>query len=76
MLSAFACLDLLRTYNMNGRDGRVPSSEQTARNQQIQARELEKLSTALIDVGINAVKRNPVPSGLYVIGILLCLFFR
>jgi hypothetical protein len=53
----------------------VPTAEENARNQQIQARELEKISTALIDLGIKTIKKNPVPVGLYFIGILICLFF-
>mmetsp|Transcript_43046 Transcript_43046/g.31429 ORF Transcript_43046/g.31429 Transcript_43046/m.31429 type:complete len:281 (+) Transcript_43046:66-908(+) len=40
----------------------------------IQARELDEASTALIKVGINVVKRNPIKTSLYLLGVLLCLF--
>lgn len=46
-------------------------------NRQVdQARDMDRLSTALIDAGIGLVKRNPVPSALYVLGLFLCLFFN
>lgn len=40
-----------------------------------QARRIDDLSTILIDTGIAVVKRNPIPVGFYVLGILLCLLF-
>lgn len=41
----------------------------------VQARQLDDLSTALINLGVTVVKKNPVISASYVLGILLCLFF-
>ena len=38
--------------------------------------DIDRMSTALIDVGISTVKRNPVKTGLYLLGLLLCLFFN
>ncbi len=47
------------------------------RDQQLmQARELDRASTVLINVGVNVVKKNPIKVGAYLIGILLCLFFN
>ena len=40
-----------------------------------QARNLDNISTALVNAGINVVKRNPIPSAAYVFGVLICLFF-
>eukprot|EP01041_Mallomonas_annulata_P005363 gene5363-10719_t len=40
-----------------------------------QARRIEDLSTILIDVGVSVIKKNPIPVGAYVFGILMCLFF-
>lgn len=49
----------------------------SGRDRQIlQARELDKASTYLIRVGANAVKRNPIKVGAYVLGLLLCIFFN
>jgi hypothetical protein len=42
----------------------------------IQARELDKASTALIDLGVNVVKKNPVKTGLYLVGLLICFLFN
>lgn len=36
---------------------------------------MEDISTALVDVGVRWVKRNPVPVGSYLVGLALCLFF-
>jgi hypothetical protein len=52
------------------------SSADNARNQQISAQNIQRFSDELINGGINAIKRNPIPSGLYVVGVLVCLFFR
>ena len=38
--------------------------------------DIDKMSTALIDVGVSAVKRNPMKTGFYLLGLLLCLFFN
>jgi len=40
------------------------------------AREIDRMSTVLIDFGYNFVKRNPIPTVLYFIGILICLIFN
>lgn len=49
----------------------------SVRDRQLQqARELDRLSTVLIDEGIKVVKRNPMKTSLYVVGLLLCLFFN
>lgn len=44
-------------------------------NTELQARELNQAADVLINLGIRTVKKNPVPVGLYVLGILLCLLF-
>jgi len=44
--------------------------------QVLTAREMDRMSTALIDVGIRLVKQNPIPVGMYFIGILICLIFN
>lgn len=44
--------------------------------QLLQARELDRLSTAMIAFGVNTVKKNPIKVGCYLIGILVCLFFN
>ena len=41
-----------------------------------QARQLDEGSTVLINFGVKFVKKNPIPVGLYLIGILLCLLFN
>ncbi len=33
------------------------------------------VSTTLIDFGIATIKKNPVPTGAYIIGVLICLLF-
>lgn len=49
----------------------------SSRDQQIaQARELDRISTLLIDVGVRTVKRNPIKVSLYVVGLAICLFFN
>jgi hypothetical protein len=46
------------------------------REQQLQARDVDRISTALIDLGVTVIKRNPVPTALYVIGkSIYCPFF-
>jgi hypothetical protein len=44
--------------------------------QQVQIREFEKLSTALITLGVQTIKKNPVKVGLYALGMLIFLFFQ
>lgn len=49
----------------------------SARDQQIQqAREIDKLSTLLVEIGINTVKKNPIKVSMYFIGLLVCLLFN
>jgi hypothetical protein len=49
----------------------------SGRDRQLQtAKELDKASTVLIKVGVDAVKRNPIKTGAYLLGLLLCLFFN
>lgn len=43
---------------------------QDMRNQQI--RVIDEFSTALIRAGVNVIKRNPIPVGSYILGILIC----
>ena len=50
--------------------------EEERQHQQLQVRELERVSTVLIDAGIQVIKKNPIPTGLYFVGLLLCLFFN
>lgn len=42
--------------------------------QALQARELDRLSTAMIDLGVRVVKKNPIKVGSYFIGLIICLF--
>lgn len=44
--------------------------------QQNNAVALQDLSNSMVSFGSNVVKRNPVKSSLYLIGLLLCLFFN
>jgi hypothetical protein len=47
------------------------------RDQQLQmARDMDRMSTALIDFGTRVVKKNPIKVGGYIIGLLICLFFN
>jgi len=39
------------------------------------AREFDRISTVLVDLGVKAVKRNPIKLTSYIVGLLLCLFF-
>lgn len=49
----------------------------SARDQQLQAaRDLDRASTVMIDLGVKVIKRNPIKVGAYLIGILICLFFN
>lgn len=41
----------------------------------IRARELDRLSTALFRTGAGVVRRNPIKTTLYILGIVLCVFF-
>ena len=42
---------------------------------QMTAREIDSLSTVLIDAGWSFVKRNPIPVGAYMLGALICFSF-
>ena len=55
---------------MRSREG---SSQQVVR---LHPDDVDKISTALIDVGVGAVKRNPIKTGFYLLGLILCLFFN
>jgi hypothetical protein len=55
-------------------DGAQYSSNRDA--QVARAREIDQLSTVLIDYGVKAVKRNPIKVSLYVVGLLICLLFN
>lgn len=49
----------------------------TSREEQLmQAREMDRVSTAMINFGTGVVKRNPIKVGAYLLGILVCLFFN
>lgn len=39
------------------------------------AQRLDRISTLLVHAGVQTIRRYPVPSLLYVAGLLLCLFF-
>ncbi len=39
------------------------------------ARELDRLSTSLFRFGTNVVKRNPIKTSMYLVGIAICLLF-
>ena len=41
-----------------------------------QARQFDQLSTALIDVGVNVVKKNPIKVSLYFVGLAICFLFN
>lgn len=54
-----------------------PPEPSSTRDQQLaRAREIDQLSTVLVDVGVRFVKRNPIKVGLYVVGLLICLLFN
>lgn len=42
----------------------------------MRAREVDAASTFLIELGTHAVKRNPIKTSLYLVGILICLLFN
>lgn len=42
----------------------------------IQARDLDRASTFLVELGVQTVKRNPIKVGAYLLGLLVCLFFN
>ena len=44
--------------------------------QLLQARELDRMSTVMINLGIRTVKKNPIKVSFYLLGLLLCLFFN
>lgn len=52
--------------------GRAASPEERLRT----IEQVDRISTLLIHAGVQTVKKYPVPSALYVIGLLLCLFFN
>ena len=70
--------DLL-PVKMRGRDEYEFSREQQFRQQQV-ARlhpdDVDKMSTALIDAGVYVVKKNPIKTSLYFVGLLICLLFN
>ena len=46
------------------------------RDRQLQtARDIDRMSTAMLKFGAKVVKRNPMKVGSYLVGILICLFF-
>lgn len=48
----------------------------SARDRQLQtAKEFDNASTVLIKLGADVVKKNPIKTGAYLLGLLLCLFF-
>ena len=51
------------------------SPEEQRQQRALQVIALERTSTILVDAGVSLIKRNPIPSGMYFIGILICLFF-
>ena len=51
------------------------SPEEQRQQRALQVIALERTSTLLVDAGISVIKRNPIPSGMYLIGILICLLF-
>ena len=55
--------------------GRVRRPEMSREERLQTVRKLDSLSTILIDAGMNTVKKYPLPSGLYLLGLLLCLFY-
>jgi len=49
----------------------------SGRDRQLQtARDFDRASTVLITVGVDTVKRNPIKTSLYLIGLIVCLFFN
>jgi hypothetical protein len=49
----------------------------TTRDEQLAtAREFDRASTALINLGVRVVKQNKLKVGGYIVGLLLCLFFN
>mmetsp|Transcript_22891 Transcript_22891/g.33449 ORF Transcript_22891/g.33449 Transcript_22891/m.33449 type:complete len:99 (+) Transcript_22891:80-376(+) len=40
-----------------------------------QAERIDNMSGALVKIGVNAVKKNPVMFSSYAIGVIICIFF-
>lgn len=48
----------------------------SSREEQVAAaREFDRISTVLVDLGVKTVKKNPIKVTSYIVGLLLCLFF-
>lgn len=48
----------------------------SSREEQVAAaREFDRISTVLVDLGVKVVKKNPIKMTSYIVGLLLCLFF-
>jgi len=43
--------------------------------QELTAREIDRASTALIDIGVRTVKKHKLKVGGYIVGLLICIFF-
>jgi hypothetical protein len=49
----------------------------SSRDRQLQvARDIDRVSTVLINAGVSTVKKNPIKFSLYIVGVALCLFFN
>ena len=54
---------------------RNPNEERVARRQ-LSPDEMDAMSTAMINAGVNMVKRNKVTTSFYLVGLILCLVFN
>ena len=51
------------------------SSTNNSENRRTDVVPIPDISTTLIDFGISTIKKNPIPTGAYVVGVLICLLF-
>ena len=43
---------------------------------EIQSRQIEQVSSVLVNIGLRAIKRNPIKVTSYLVGLLICLFYN
>jgi hypothetical protein len=43
---------------------------------EVQAREIDNLSSALVVAGVRTIKKNPIKFSAYIVGVLICFFFN
>ena len=43
---------------------------------EIQSRQIEQVSSVLVNIGLRSIKRNPIKVTSYLVGLLICLFYN